>query len=51
MISLVRDGQISLYCECIVENGYDNLILVEENIGPSAHMEDDNSVVGDANGD
>ena len=40
----------SSYCECIVENYGDNLNPVEENVGPSAYMEGDNSVVGDAIG-
>ena len=51
MLSRVRDEQISFYCESIVENASDNLNLLEENIGLSAHIKGDNSAVGDSNGD
>ena len=51
MLYWVRNGQICVYCDCIVDNADDNLNSVEENVGLSTHMDADNSVVGDKDGD
>lgn len=45
MISLVRNGSIDVYCECIVEDDGENLRGIETSHGESSHNEGGNNVV------
>lgn len=45
MISLVRNGSIEVYCECIVEDDGENLRGIETSHGESSHNEGGDNVV------